>query len=114
MSQFKIANRQVVLDMHMRHLSLANNTEVDARAVFQGCELTGIENLLTPGLVKRTMALKRGCWNAVLDEQDRQDACGYCDPDRLARAAENYSRWATERALKIAIMNHMSVTVSSR
>ena len=99
-SQFKVSNRQAVRAIHMRRLTSDNGAEG---------ELTGIENLLTPGLVKRTMALKRGCWNAVLDEQDRQDACGYCDPDRLARAAENYSRWATERALKIAIMNHTSV-----
>ena len=94
----------------MKHLSFAKTTtEDDAKVVFQGCEFTGIENLLTPSLMKKTMALKRRCWDAVLDEQEKQDASGYCDPDRLARAAENYSRWATERALKIAIMNHTSV-----
>ena len=59
-SQFKTSNRQAIQDMHMRHLSSVNGTEVDARAAFQGCELTGIENLLTPGLVKITMACKRG------------------------------------------------------
>ena len=108
MSQFKVANRQAILDIHMKHLSLAETTtEADAKVVFQGCEFTGIENLLTPGLMKKTMACKRGCWNAVLDEQERQDASGYCDPDRLARAAENYSRWATRRSLKIGIMQQM-------
>ena len=111
----------------MKRLLLANGTiSKDARAAFKGCELTGyenlltpteltgVENLLTPGMMKKTMALKKGYKNAVLDEQEKQDASGYCDPDRLARAAENYSRWATERALKIAIMNHASVTMSSR
>ena len=113
-SQFKTANRQAILDIHMKHLSFAKTTtEDDANVVFQGCEFTGIENLLTPNLASKTMALKRGYRNAVLDEQERQDASGYCDPDRLARAAENYSRWATRRSLKIAIMNHTSIAMSS-
>ena len=75
----------------MRHLSLANGSTDDARVVFQGCELTGKENLLTSGLTKKSRAIKRGCWDAVLDEQERQDAFGYCDPDRLARAAQEMS-----------------------
>ena len=108
-SQFKKSNRQAVLDMHVKHLSLVNGTEVDARVVFQGCELTGIENLLTPGLVKRTMACKRGCWNAVLDEQERQDASGCHDPDRIAHAAHEYSRRTARRSLKIGLMHHVSV-----
>ena len=97
MSQFKIANRQAILDIHKRRLTSVNGAEA---------ELTGIENLLTPGLMKKSRALKRGCWNAVLGEQDRQDACGYCDPGVLALAAKDYSRRATQRAQKIAIMNH--------
>ena len=101
-SQFKVANRQAILDIHMRRLTSVN-----------GADLTGNENLLTPGLTKKAMARKMGYRNAVLDEQERHDASGYHDPGRLARAAENYSRWATRRALKIAIMNHTSVTVSS-
>ena len=100
--RFKATNKQAILDIHMRHLSLATTTtEADAEVVFQGCEFTGIENLLTPSLMKKAMALKRGYRNAVLYEQERQDASGYCDPDRLARAAENYSRWATKRSLII-------------
>lgn len=47
--QFKIAYR-----IHTRHLSLANGTDEDATAVFQGCELTGIENL-------RKSAACKGC-----------------------------------------------------
>ena len=110
--EFETANRQAILDIHMKHLSLVNGTtEYDANVLFQGCEFTGIENLLTPSLMKKTMAIKRRCWDAVLDEQERQDASGYCDPD-IARAAENYSRWATERALKIAIMSHTSLRAS--
>ena len=74
MTRFKMANWQAVRDVHTRHLSLAETTtEADAKVVFQGCEFTGIENLLTPSLMKKAMALKRGYRNAVLYEQERQD-----------------------------------------
>ena len=107
MTRLKMANRQAVRDVHTRHLSLVNGAEVDARAAFQGCgELTGIENLLTPGLARKTMACRIGCLNAVLDEQARQDASGCCDPNRIARASQKYSRWATRRSLNIGIMHH--------
>ena len=107
MTKFKKANRQAIRDMHTRHLSLVNGAKVDARAVFQGCgEMTGIENHLTPDLMKKTMACKKGCWNAVLDEQERQDASGCCDPNRIASASQKYSRWATQRSLTIGIMHH--------
>ena len=108
-TKFKMANKQAVRDMHTRHLSLVDGAEVDARAVFQGCgELTGIENHLTPGLMKQTMACTKGCWNAVLDEQERQDASGCCDPNRIASASQKYSRWATRRSLNIGIHHQMN------
>ena len=106
MTRFKMANWQAVRDVHTRHLSLLNDAEVDARAAFQGCELTGIENLLTLGMVRKTMACRNGCWNAVLDEQERQYASGCCDPNRIASASQKYSRWATQRSLNIGIMHH--------
>ena len=107
--QFKKANKRAVLVMYMMHHSLANgSTEDDAKVAYQGCELTGMENLLTPGLTKKSMARKRGCWDAVLDEQEKQDASGRYDPDRLARASQEYSRWAARRSLKIGMMHQVS------
>ena len=91
--RFKAANKQAILNIHKKHLSLANGSEKEA--VFQGCETTGHENLLTPTLASKTMASRRGCWNAVLDEQDRQDASGCYDSDRLACASQRYSGWTT-------------------
>jgi len=84
----------------MRRLTLVNGAEV---------ELTGIENLLTPGLMKKAMALKKGYKNAVLDEQERQDAWGCFDPGGLALAAQEHSRWATQRALNIGMMHYASI-----
>ena len=108
--QLKIANRQAVQDVHIRQLSLVNDgTEDDARVVFQGHNLTGIENLLTPSLVRKSMACKAGYRDAILDEQDRQDASGCYDPIKLACAAEDYSRWATKRSVMIGTMHHMSI-----
>ena len=105
--RFKTTNKQAILDIHKKHLSLANGSEKEA--VFQGCETTGHENLLTPTLASKTMASRRGCWNAVLDEQDRQDASGRYDPDRLARVSQEYSRWAARISLKIGLMQHVSL-----
>ena len=107
--QFKLENMQAVQDIHMKRLSLANNgTKEDEKAVFQGCELTGIENLLTPGLMKKQAACKRGYRDAVLDEQERQDASGCFDLYGLARAGQEYSRWATKRSVKIAMMHRVA------
>ena len=75
----KIANRQAVFDLHRRFRSRsipgsqggAHQTEdVDE------CILTGLERLLTPNTVKKSEACRRQCWDAVLDEQDRQDQTG--------------------------------------
>ena len=91
--EFKTANRQAVRAIHTRRRTSVNGAEG---------ELTGIENLLTPGLMKKAMALKMGCRDAVLDEQDRQDAW-------VCRAALEYSRLATQRALKIGTMHYASI-----
>lgn len=53
----------------------------------------------------KSMACKIGHRTAVLDEQERQVASGCCDPERLAHAAEEHSRWATQRAFKIGMVH---------
>ena len=109
--RFKATNKQAILNIHKKHLSLANGSEKDARAVFQGCETTGYENLLTPNLASKTMASRRGCWNAVLDEQDRQDASGCYDSDRLARASQRYSGWTTRMSVQIGMIHQVAANI---
>ncbi len=59
--------------------------------------MIGIENLL---LCKQVNQCKMGCYQAVLDEQDRQYDLGIVDPERLALASQQYSAWSARRALK--------------
>ena len=56
----------------------------DAEEVFGSCTLTGIENLLTPCVSKKSIYCTAKCLNAVLNEQVRQTESGEHDPDKLA------------------------------
>ena len=42
-------------------------------------ELTGIKNILAPGMLKKSKARRKCCWKADLDEQERQNATCYYD-----------------------------------
>jgi len=75
--------------------------------VFQGCNLTGIENFLTPSLIKKSVARKRQRLNAVLDEQVRQYASGCFDPHRLALVSQCYSKSSIQRSLKIGMIQQL-------
>ena len=66
--------------------------------------LTGIENILTPAIIKRTRSCRAQYTNAVLDEQERQDSAGLYDADRLACISHQYSKSAVRRAHKIGLM----------
>ena len=66
--------------------------------------LTGIENILTPKLIKRKRACRARCINAVLDEQERQDLAGIYDADRIAFVSHQCSESAAKRAHKIGLM----------
>eukprot|EP01083_Nonionella_stella_P033659 92111_1 len=68
-SEFKRSNRRTVVEMCKRYKSVSTCPEEGG--VFQGCNLTGIENFLTPSLIKKSVARKRQLLNAVLDEQVR-------------------------------------------
>ena len=60
--------------------------------------LTGIENILTPNMIKRTKACRAKYIAAVLVEQEAQARAGVFDADRLACVANHFSRSATRRA----------------
>ena len=63
--------------------------------------LVGIENTVTPAMIKRIQARRARCINAVLKEQDNQDSTGIYDPERLARVSSHYSKSSRERARSI-------------
>ena len=66
--------------------------------------LAGIENILTPAIIKRTRSCRAQYTKAVLDEQERQDSTGLYDADRLAFVSHQYSKSAVRRAHKIGLM----------
>lgn len=59
--------------------------------------MTGLENLIFSSQVQQC---RMGCLRAVLDEQERQDDMEIFDPDTLAKTSQQYSTWATRRALQ--------------
>jgi len=69
---------------------------------FQKSVITGIENVLSRDLIKKTMARRADCVRAVLNEQDLQH--DYYDADRLAAASMQYSRAAVQKSVKIGLM----------
>jgi len=70
-------------------------------------DVTGIENLLTQNIIIKRKALKTQCWNAVLEEQERQHHSGEFDPHKLASASRYYSKKAARRAHTIGMLQSM-------
>ena len=78
---------------------LSNPQDVDS------CMINGIENLLTPALIKKTKACRAQCTQAVLAEQERQRHAGVYDPESLALSSKSYSRSSMRRAQTIASLH---------
>lgn len=106
---FKRENRRDVRDVHrLLDASSSNNTNKDV--LLPGdCVLTGIENLLTPRLIRRSVATKSGLTGAVLAEQERQYAGGTRDEERMARIARHYSERSVRRSTAIGTMNRQDI-----
>ena len=93
----RIATVQAVKDTRKISLSRPSN-QVDGADALEDCVMTGIENLLTPRIIKKSKARRSQCLSAVLEEQKRQDSSGEYDPIELACVSNHYSkcsaRWA--------------------
>ena len=74
------------------------------RALHECVVITGIENSLTPELLRRSATAKILRTNAVLNEQDRQDSMGIYDEERLAMISRQCSEWSVQRAVKIGML----------
>ena len=62
--------------------------QVESQHLMNDCSLVGIENLLTPKIIK--------CVEAVLNEEERQFRTGEYDMDRLAAVSSQYSKWSVQ------------------
>lgn len=70
--------------------------------------LTGIENLLTPSMIKKTLRCRERCFSAVFKEQTKQIESGCYDPERIAYASRLRSAWSVKRAEEIGHQQHNS------
>lgn len=76
----------------------------DALRILDVSAMIGIENLLSPAIVWKMKAARVQCRRAVLDEQERQDGEGECDPDLLAAAAGRCTEWSKQRARMVGLL----------
>ena len=77
------------------------NVDDELEQAIEDVVMTGIENMLNPALVKKTLARRAAVRQAVLSEQDLQ--CHY-DADGLAMASMRYSKVAAQRSYQIGLM----------
>ena len=68
-------------------------------------DLTGIENLLSNNIIRKTKKARVLCWDAVLNEQTRQYEQNLRDPDKVAVAARSHTQWSGRRACTIALLH---------
>ena len=93
-----------------RRMSSLSSTSSDSEQDDANLSLlvTGIENLVSPGVIKKLFSSRMCHVRAVLNEQARQERSGRCDPDRLARVSQSHTEWANKRARTIGMLQHRS------
>ena len=65
--------------------------------------LIGIENMLTPNIIKQMKATREQHMRAISTEQEAQACVGVFDADRLATVSRYYSKSVARRAHSIAL-----------
>lgn len=98
----KKARRVSVIEVHRTYLDHPSGP-VDQLEKLGACT-TGIENMLSPKILRRVQVCKARCLNAVLDEQDRQDKYNEYDPMKIAAASLKHSNWSATRAHTIGLL----------
>lgn len=61
----------------------------------------GIENMLTPSLMKKRKESRMTLWSVVLLEQEKQNEFGEYNPFKIAAASRRHSEWSVARAQKV-------------
>lgn len=101
---FKVQQKKSVQSArHSLDVISASNQDMKTKVrQMDAVDITGIENVVTPAMIQRALKCRNQCINAVLDEQDRQDAKnGRVDADRLAQVSCQYSKYSRKRAQNI-------------
>lgn len=115
MKSFRVQNVKNVQEVNRHVLAITSGTfgsdsassmpQVESQHLMNDCSLVGIENLLTPKIIKKKLKMRRRCVEAVLNEEERQFRTGECDMDRLAAVSAQYSKWSVQRAEQIATLH---------
>ena len=102
-SMKKVNRIEVVKEVHKKYLMLSTNQEGGSEVDYTELTcLAGLENLLTPKIIKKAKASRRKCLNAVLEEQSQQESGERQeDPDKLAALSRRHSEWSAKRAIVI-------------
>ena len=95
--EFRRANVEAV-----REVQRGIRAQDEKQIVLDDRDVTGIENLLTAKLIKKTMGIRMLHRSAILQEQARQHTLGEYDADRLAYLSAHLSTWSVQRSLEIA------------
>ena len=106
----KLATNRAIQEVHMKgEISTESCKKVNdvAEALLDSFCTTGIENVLTPEIMRKVRAAKGRCRTSVLLEQERQDASGEYDPDRLASISQQCSVWSVQRSITIGLLHRM-------
>ena len=61
----------------------------------------GIENMLTPSIMKKRKESRMTPWSVVLLEQEKQNEFGEYNPFKIAAASRRHSEWSVARAKKV-------------
>ena len=93
----KIENKQAVYDVRRIIRSRSLSDYMTTEDLDNGI-LTGLERHLTPKITKKTIVSKMRCFNAVLDEQYRQNVSGEYDQYKLRRVSRHHTKWVAKRA----------------
>ena len=101
---FRKANLKAVVKVHQSYLSLLGPKSQEESDEDLDCSIltTGLENLLTPTIIKQTAQRKKEVRQAVLDEQKHQQEHGYHDRFMIAHASRCHSALGVKRAQRIA------------
>lgn len=95
-------NHEAVLHAHTSMRSFISKDEETQE--IDGSIFTGIENLMTPALIRKSRQRRAQCISSVLEAQERQDIDEDHDSLGLACVSKEYSKSAVKRALRIGLL----------
>ena len=104
----KIENARDIREARRKHLMLSSISRGPSTMNEEdfSCTLHGMENFISPILMRKMTLCKRQSRMAVIEEQTRQLAVGENSPWKIASAYLRHTQDATEQAHKIGVFSY--------